>query len=456
MNFKHKFEAWLELLNRYREVWKYHWAQRHAITLPNLKAHEAEFLPAALAVQAQPVSPTGRWTAKILIFLLIVVLMWSCIGELDIVVNAQGKIIPGGYTKTISAVEVASVRVLNVEEGQAVKAGDVLIELDARISDSDRDKSEGDRQAAWLQGARARAMLKAIDSGSSPQLNLSQLNLSQTEPHDVLASRIQDAVRHVQDQWQDYRAKLTRLDGEINRYSQALPLATQRAKDYAELAKTNDVSQHAWLEKEQARIDLTGQLDDAKFQKAALIAEARKSAQDALNEANRLTAASAQDVQKATVHGELLKLTSPVDGTVQQLTVHTVGGVVPAAQPLMQIVPNQTLVEMEAFLENKDVGFVHKGQEAQVKIDAFEYTKYGTIPAKVSHVSQDAIQDEKKGLIYSVKVTLMQSDLVVNGKQVLLSPGMSGSVEIKTGTRRVIEYVLAPLLQHGRESLRER
>ena len=320
------------------------------------------------------------------------------------------------------------------------------------MSDSDRDKSEGDRQTAWLQAERARAILKAIDTGKSPQLNLSEL-----AQHDVvLAQRIQDALRHVQDQWQDYRAKLTRLEGEINRYSQALPLATQRAKDYAELAKTNDVSQHAWLEKEQARIDLAGQLADARHQKAALIAEARKSAQDALNEANRLTAASAQDVQKATVHGELLKLTSPVDGTVQQLTVHTVGGVVPAAQPLMQIVPNQTLVEMEAFLENKDVGFVHKGQEAQVKIDAFEYTKYGTIPAKVSHVSQDAIQDEKKGLIYSVKVTLMQSDLVVNGKQVLLSPGMSGSVEIKTGTRRVIEYVLAPLLQHGRESLRER
>jgi hemolysin D len=233
-------------------------------------------------------------------------------------------------------------------------------------------------------------------------------------------------------------------------------LATQRAKDYEELAKTNDVSQHAWFEKEEARIDLEGQLADARHQKTSLTAETRKSAQDALNEANRIAASSAQDVQKATVHGDLLKLTSPVDGTVQQLTVHTVGGVVPAAQPLMQIVPKQATVEMEAFMENKDVGFVQAGQDAQVKVDAFEYTKYGTIPAKVSHVSQDAIQDEKKGLIYSVKVVLTQPTIHVNGREVPLSPGMSGSVEIKTGTRRVIEYVLAPLLQHGRESLRER
>jgi hemolysin D len=268
--------------------------------------------------------------------------------------------------------------------------------------------------------------------------------------------RVQDAQQHLQDQWLDYQAKLTRFEGEVRRYSQALPLATQRAQDYTELAKTNDVSQHAWLEKEQARIDLQGQLADAKHQKAALIAEARKTVQDALNDANRIAASSAQDVQKAMAHGDLLKLTAPVDGTVQQLSVHTVGGVVPAAQPLMQIVPKQATLEMEAFMENKDVGFVQAGQDAQVKIDAFEYTKYGTIPAKVSHVSKDAIQDEKRGLIYSVKVVLTQPTINVNGREVPLSPGMSGSVEIKTGTRRVIEYVLAPLLQHGRESLRER
>lgn len=451
MSFKHKVEAWQELFKRYREVWARFWANRHELTLPDLKVHEAAFMPAALSIQTQPVSPAGRWVAKILMLLIVVLFVWSVLGHIDIIVNAQGKIIPGGYTKTISSVEVASVRALNVEEGQAVKAGDVLVELDTRASDSERDKSEGDRQIAWLQAERSRRLLTAIESGKAPKLNLDEFKAQNFEPQ-----RVQDAQHHLQDQWRDYQAKLTRLEGEISRYSQALPLATQRAKDYAELAKTNDVSQHAWFEKEQARIDLEGQLNEAKHQKTALMAETRKTAQDALNEANRVAAASAQDVQKATVHGELLKLTSPVDGTVQQLTVHTVGGVVPAAQPLMQIVPKQATVEMEAFMENKDVGFVQAGQEAQVKIDAFEYTKYGTIPAKVSHVSQDAIQDEKKGLIYSVKVVLAQPTINVDDRQVSLSPGMSGSVEIKTGTRRVIEYVLAPLLQHGRESLHER
>jgi hemolysin D len=449
MSFKHKIEAWQALFKRYREVWGHFWEQRHELTLPELKSHEAEFLPAALSIQTHPVSPAGRLVARILMLLIVVLFVWSVLGQIDIIVNAQGKIIPGGYTKTISSVEVASVRALNVDEGQFVKAGDVLIELDTRSSDSERDKSEGDRQTAWLQAERSRAMLRSIDTGTPPKL-------THLKPQNLDAQLLQDAQQHLQDQWRDYQAKFTRLEGEISRYNQALPLATQRAKDYAELAKTNDVSQHAWFEKEQARIDLAGQLADARHQKASLTAETRKAAQDALNDASRIAASSAQDVQKAKVHAELLKLTSPVDGTVQQLTMHTVGGVVPAAQPLMQIVPKQATVDMEAFMENKDVGFVQAGQDAQVKIDAFEYTKYGTIPAKVSHVSQDAIQDEKKGLIYSVKVVLTQPTINVDGRKVTLSPGMSGSVEIKTGTRRVIEYVLAPLLQHGRESLHER
>ena len=125
-------------------------------------------------------------------------------------------------------------------------------------------------------------------------------------------------------------------------------------------------------------------------------------------------------------------------------------------KPLLLIVPSEKTIEVEAFLENKDVGFVQEDQPAAVKIDAFQYTKYGTIPGRVIHISRDAIQDEKKGLIYLVKVVLDESSISVKGRSVPLTDGMSVNVEIKTGTRRAIEYCLSPLLQHGRESLRER
>ena len=410
MSLRHRLKAWEELGQRYREIFAHFWRHRRELSLPKLEAHEAEFLPAALSLQARPVSPTGRWVARILMALIATLLLWSVLGQVDIIVNATGKIIPTDRTKTIASVEVASVRAFHVQEGQAVKAGDLLVELDARAADSERDKAEGDRVSALLQVARSRALLAAIDAGRPPRL--------ETIP-EVPRERWREAGQHLQDQWSDYWTKHERLTGEINRYAQALPLAAQRAQDYADLAKEHDVSNHAWLEKEQARIDLEGQLNEARNQQAALTAETRKTAQDALNDARRVLAESAQDVRRAGVHSELLKLVAPVDGTVQQLTVHTVGGVVPAAQPLMEIVPHQSVVEVEAFIENKDVGFVQEGQSAEVKIDAFEYTKYGTVTARVVHVSRDAIEDDKKddkkGLLYSIKVALDRSSILVDG-----------------------------------------
>ena len=132
------------------------------------------------------------------------------------------------------------------------------------------------------------------------------------------------------------------------------------------------------------------------------------------------------------------------------------GGVVTPAQPLMVIVPDDHPLEIEAFLENKDIGFVSSGQRATVKVEAFPYTKYGTLQGEVVNVSGDAINDEKRGLIYSTRVTLAQTDIAVENKRVKLSPGMAVSVEVKTGKRRVMEYFLSPLMEYQSESFKER
>jgi hemolysin D len=447
MSVRQRMAAWRELVGRYREVWLHCWRRRRRMTLPAFEAREAEFLPAALAVQAAPVSPAGRWVARVLILLVMVAGGWSYFGQMDIIVNGSGKIVPSSRTKTLAAVEVASVRALHVRDGQAVKAGDALIDLDTRVIDAERQRANGDRLNAVLQAERARALIAAIDVGRPPRLR----HVEAASP-----GRWREAERHLLDQWRDFVARRDRLDGEIRRYTQTVPLASRRARDYAELVKTHDVSEHAWLDAEQQRIDADGQLADARHQRAALVAETLRHAQDALHDAQRSMDASTGDARRAQAHGELLRLIAPIDGTVQQLAVHTVGTAVPAAQPLMQIVPKDGAVEMEAFIENRDVGFIKEGQAASVKIDAFEYTKYGTLPATVSHVSRDAIEDDKRGLVYAVKVVLDRTTLMVDGRQIMLSSGMSGSVEIRTGTRRVIEYVLSPLLQHARESLRER
>lgn len=465
--FSHRLKAWQELWQRYKEHFLHFWGRRHEITLPDLRPHESEFLPAALALQTAPGSPASRWIARILIAILLFILLWSIFGKMDIIVNASGKIIPSDRIKTIASVETARVEQLYVTEGQVVRAGDLLVMLDAQMSNRERDKAIGDRDAARLQISRSRALLASIAANQMQPM---------TGVDEIAPERVADAKSHLESQWRDFVAKRSRLDSEIMRYRKQMPLVAQRAKDYQELAKDHDVSVHAWFEKEQEKLEVEGKLADATNQRNALISETHKAAQEQLNEGLKFAASSDQDAQRATAHSDQLRLVAPVDGTVQQLTIHTIGGVVGAAQPLMTLVPKQSQVEIEAFIENKDIGFIRQGQSAEVKIEAFDYTKYGTIKGRVSQVSQDAIdpngtsaidnlqnkdkakkdQPQPKGAVYSVKVLLDQNQINIDGKNISLTPGMSASIELKTGTRRIIEYFLSPLLQHTRESLNER
>lgn len=449
MSVRHRLEAYRSLIQHYRSVFAHAWTHRHDVKSGLLQEHEAEFLPAALALQEKPISPASRLAAKLLIGLVVCTLLWAVFGKIDIIVNASGKIIPSSRTKTIASVDTASVHAIHVTEGQSVKAGDVLVELDTSETNAERDKAAGEAMTATLQADRSAALILAVNTLTPPKLP-KRVNIPEAQ--------WQAEQEHLDGQYRDFRAKLAQIDSDIQRYAIALPLATQQAHDYRDLAKDHDVSVHAYLDKEQARIDLEGKLADAKDQRAALITQTKKDAYDALTDGNKTASAAEQDQLKAESHSRLLMLTAPVDGTVQQLNVNTVGGVVPAAQPLMMVVPKQDHIEVEALLENKDIGFLEEGQGAKVKVDAYEYTKYGTISGKVTHVSHDSIKDEQdpQKLRYSVIVTLDKSALSVDGKEMPLTPGMTVNVEIKTGERRVIEYVLSPLLQHEHESLHER
>ena len=256
----------------------------------------------------------------------------------------------------------------------------------------------------------------------------------------------------------------------VEKLAQTLPIVRQRAQDYKDLVDKNFVSRHGYLEKEQARIeqerDLAAQqakleeiqaaLLESRRQKHTVLAETRRTTLDTLNQAELKLATLSQEKVKTENRTRLMKLVAPVAGTIQQLAVHTIGGVVTEAQALLVVVPDDNQLEVEAFVENKDIGFVRPGQVVEVKLEAFPFTRYGTVPGKVVHLSNDAIQDEKRGLIFAARVLLDRASLIVEGKRVNLSPGMAATVEIKTGKRRVIEYFLSPLLQYKDESLKER
>jgi len=187
-------------------------------------------------------------------------------------------------------------------------------------------------------------------------------------------------------------------------------------------------------------------------------------------------AALSQDVIKADEKTRLQRLAAPVDGVVQQLSVHTVGGIVKPGETLLMVVPFDSGLEIEAMVANRDVGFVHAGEHAEIKVDTFNFTRYGLLHGHVSSVSRDSIArdapdrssdrllgtengtSEPRGqeLTYAARVTLDKSEMLVDDNVVSLSPGMAVTVEIKTGSRRVIGFLLSPIMRYQNQSLRER
>jgi hemolysin D len=470
-----RLQAALDLLRRYAAIFGQLWKIRKELDPPSRLPHEAQFLPAALELQETPVSPAPRIVAWLLIAFAVIALVWAIFGHIDVVATAQGKIVPNAGSKLIQPIETAAVKAIHVIDGQAVKAGQVLVELDATVARADSTRSANDLATAQLQAARSRALLVALASAKAPRIE---------SPSGIAVERVAQEQRILDGQYGEYLARAQRIDAEIakreaerrsteeivRKLEQTVPIARQRAEDFKGLVDKNFISKHGYLEKEQVRIEqeadlqtqksrlreLAHAIDEARGQRAALTAETRRTALDSLNEAEQKGTAHGQELLKSDTRGKLMTLTAPVDGTVQQLAIRTVGGVVTPAQALMVIVPRDDALEVEAMLENKDIGFVNAGQEAEVKIETFPFTKYGTIPAKLTHVSHDAISDEKRGLIYSTRAKLQRAAIQVEDKTVNLTAGMAVSVEIKTGKRRVIEYFLSPLLQRGSESLRER
>jgi hemolysin D len=476
-------EAWKELFDRYARIWRSVWAQRHLLTSPSRTSVELEFLPASLELEESPVSPLPRVAMGLIVAFALIALLWTVLGKLDIVVTAGGKIVPNDRTKVIQPMETATVKAIHIQDGQMVNAGDVLLELDATSAEADEKRSEGDWMTSRLASARALALLKVIQN---PEIKEVRIRLPETRSllEGIPSSAVAAEERVLISQAEEFQSKLDKIDAEITRHQaeivsnreilakqqETLPIVRERAEQYKKLSEQDFVSKHEFLDKEKERIELehdtaaqssklaelSATLLESQRSKASLIAETRRTTREGLSEYSHRSLSADQDHIKATQRTRLMKLTAPVSGRVQQLAVHTVGGVVTPAQPILAIVPSNDSVEVEAFIENKDIGFIREGQEAVIKVEAFPYTKYGTVQGRVKTVSTDAVSDEKKGLLYSSRVEMLKSALQVAHKTIPLSAGMAVSVEIKTGKRRVIEYFLSPLLEHVDESFRER
>lgn len=459
----------IELWTRYRAVFKAAWEHRAELAGPQRLADETAFLPAALSLQETPVHPAPRRLAWTIMVLFLLALVWSIFGQVDIVAVAPGRIIVSDRTKVIQPLEASVVKSVLVKDGGRVRAGQVLVELDPTMASADKASVQEQLNAAISEEQRTAALLKALATGQAPSL-----------PKGADAG----TRSLLQSEWQDIRAKLAKLDAEtarrraematvqatIAKLEDTVPMAQAREADFKRLVDQGYISGHATQDKTRERVELERDLSTQRARLAEAQAMLRESegarasfraeTVRQLNDRNAQAATKrlqfGADHSKASQRERLTQLTAPVDGIVQQLAIHTTGGVVTSAQPLMIVVPDSPTVTAEITVANQDIGFVNAGQTATVKLETFPYTRYGTVDARVEVVTADAVTDEKKGSYYPAILTLSQKDMDIDGKRIPLSPGMNITAEIKTGKRRVIEYLLSPVQRAGNESLRER
>ena len=269
MSLKTHLQAWSDLFGRYKQIFAIAWQNRHENDSKGLQPHEAEFLPAALSLQETPVSPAPRVAMWLVISFTLIALLWACFGKIDIVATAQGKIVPNAGTKVIQPFELSTIKAIHVKDGQQVKAGDVLIELDATTTQADKDRVSSELALNRLQEARAQAMLKALDQQQNPVL---------LRPSQVTESQFVEADALLQGQYKEYQSKLALLDADIitkqaeqrslqeqiKSIEKSLPISRQRAENFKQLADNDNVPKDAYLQREQQKIDQEGQLATGK------------------------------------------------------------------------------------------------------------------------------------------------------------------------------------------------
>ncbi len=476
----------IELLRRYGGIFGAVWAMRDELAGPRLQRDEAAFLPAALSLQLTPVHPAPRRFALAICALFAIALAWACLGRIDIIAAAPGRIVVSDGSKTLQPLAASVVKAIHVKDGDHVVAGQALIDLDATDARADTARASSDRAAAISEMLRTRSLLAALQDGRTPVLGAAPSAEGWTVPDRA------EAAAQLRTEWADIAAKLDKLaaekahreaeivtvDEQLHKLRDTLPMARQRESDFKALSDQGYVAAHEREDRTRERVEMERDLATTQARRveaeaalreadsalASYRTETARTLRERQSQAELKRDQSSQDVLKGAQHVELAHLTSPVGGTVQQLAVHTTGGVVTPAQVLLVVIPDHAQVTAEVELENKDVGFVREGQHAEIKLETFPFTRYGTIEASVSTVAADAVVDEKRPrsesgqpvAVFPARLSLAKGDIDVDGRRIHLTPGMNVTAEIKTGRRRVIDFLISPLKQHVDESVRER
>ncbi len=448
-----------------------------------------EFLPAALEIMEKPPSPGLRWLMLSLCGLLLVALVWSIVGRVDVVATASGKVVPAGNVKQIQPIEIGYVRAIHVKNGQHVEAGQLLVELDPTLVGAEAEQASKGLLNAEVDAARDAALLGhlggrpsgfAAPAGTSPDIARTQSQYVRSAIAEYEGERAA-----LMQQRAENTAELASVGAEIAKLEQTLPIVEQQLAARRELSDKGYFSKIRLLEYEQLKIEhvqniavqqanaarARATIANIDAQLARLRGSFGKAAATGLAENQQKSGLAREEVTKSQRRQAFMQLRAPVSGTVQQLSIATVGGVVQPAQTLMVVVPDNAAPVVEARILNKDIGFVREGQPVRVKLEAYPFTDYGIVPGVVESISRDAVDTSEPGtaeqrdrngrviqpgLVYTTRIRLLRRSIRVAGRDEPIGPGLAVQAEIKTGDRRIIQYLLSPIAQTLDEAGRER
>lgn len=433
---------------------------------------EHRFLPYRSAALADPSSRAMSLTVWIAAALLLGALLWAGFAVLEEVTTGEGKAIPSSKVQVIQNLEGGIVSDIFVREGQVVDKGDTLLRLDDTRFMSSRSESEVDRLTLTAQVERLAAeaegrslTLPAEVTSSAPQVAADEQALYESRQR-----RLASEQRTLNEQLRQKTQELAEFRSKQEQFRSSLALVQQELDMSAPLVSSGAVSPVEILRLKRNAVELRGSMNANTLaipRAEAAISEIKSRGQeselgfraDAARELNEKRNDLARiSASRIAIDDRMSRTTvvSPVRGIVKTLKVNTIGGVVQPGSDLLEIVPLEDNLLIEAKVRPQDVAFLHPGQKAMVKFSAYDYTLYGGLPARLELIGADTITDDRDNSFYLIQVRTDSNHLGSDSRPLLIIPGMIATVDIITGEKSVLDYLLKPVLKARAEALRER
>ena len=411
-----------------------------------------EFKPLLSEIEETPVSPLGRftfWTVTSLI-----------IGKIDIVVTARGIVIPDGEAKIIQPLETGVIKEILVKEGDFVKKDELLVLIDTMTTDAQLKTIKENLKTSKQEAKRLEAQGVGINFNSDNEIQKKLYDESLKALNSLIGVKNQE-IKQIERQIdsnlaqkRDYENQLQSAIDREKRLSNVKDIIAyndlREAKDRTvglreSVIRTEAEISRLQAQKRQVQNEIVQLKADFKAQKLENLAETNKRINEL--ESNK------EQIEFSNINQ---KITAPVDGYIDKLMIHTVGGVVTPAQELIALTPSDMPILIKAQVLNKDIGFIKEGMPVSIKIDTYDFQKYGLLHGEVKSISQNSIEDEDLGPVYEIYITPDENSMLIDGKKQKISAGMTLNAEIKIGKRRIIEFFIYPLIKYMDEGVNVR